>query len=388
MAATEPECRRRLRAVLNDRDTGRLRTRPEQWTVGEWLTHWLGDLRGDDDLAESTRRDYESLIRTWLAPQVGGVRLDRVTDRHARKVQDAMKAAGRGASRRHHVHVVLDSALDAAVKAQVLGFNPIAHVDAPRVPHREVRPPDRADVEAIYREVRRDRLEARWLIALVHGLRQGEALGVEWEHVDLARQTLTVVQQLRRSRGVHRCGPSVDGGWPCGRRWASLCTDGTGGELTLRRVKTDRARRTIPLTGDIVALLKDFRRQQARERLMHGEAYQQWTVHGRDTDLVFRTPDGRPIEPRSDWQAWQDILARAGLAATRLHNARHAAAVGMIDSGVPMAQISDLMGHASQAFFLRTYGHLSAEGADTARDLLQTHHAQLREPRKRRDAAE
>lgn len=415
---TEKACKAALRAVLNKRDSGELTRPSKEWTLAKWMPHWLNVIREDDDLAISTRDDYASLTRVWIIPQIGTVRLDKFTERHANKLQAAMKKAGRSASRRHHAHVVLTCALDAAVRANLLGYNPLKSVKPPAVPHHVVQPPERADVEAIYHAVRGTRIEARWLIALILGLRQGEALGLEWRHVDLDAMTITIEQQQRRIPGHHGCGDPIPRPtrenpdrkvYTCGFRYASLCTSegATPGGLAILRVKTTKGNRTLPLTDDIVALLKDLQTQQSRDRLMHGAAYQQWQKD-RTTGMLSRIDpaqpkkgqvpirslfchaDGRPIDGRIDLEAWYDVLAAAGLATarddgswegrTRLHNARHAAAVGMIDSGIPMALIGELLGHADPAFSVRIYGHLSTEGSNAARDLLAAHHSKMRTP--------
>jgi integrase len=408
---TEQECRRALRDLLNKRDAGQLRTRAEDWTLADWLPHWLNVIRADDArIGASTRVDYESLIRIWLTPQIGKVRLHQVKEQHGLKLQEAMKAAGRSASRRHHAHVVLVSALDAAVP-KLIGYNPLQHMDPPSVPHRRIKPPEREDVEAIYQVIVGHDLEARFLLALILGLRQGEALGLEWRHIDLDAATVTIEQQQRRTRGRHACGDPipapVDGkpdrmAYRCGFRYASKCPGGTPGTLAIQAVKTERGNRTLPLTDDLVKVLRALKKQQARDRLMHGEAYQAWTADAggalrqvgpkekvrRPIDLLFRRGDGRPLDSRQDWQAWYEILVAAGLASeradgtfeggTRLHNARHAAAVGMLDSGVPLAHLADLMGHSSEAFSWSQYGYRSKEASDAARESLQNHHGKLR----------
>jgi integrase len=392
--ATKTAAAAALREMLNQRDRGQLKTSAADWTVAEWLPHWIDVLRADDPkLGPSTRDDYHSLIRTWITPHIGGVRLDLLQARQALKVQKAMRDAGRSGSRRHHVHVMLRAALDAAVRQGILGFNPLAGVEAPSVPHRQIEPLERGDVEAIYHAVMGSRLESRWLVALILGLRQGEALGLEWRHVDLDAGTVRVQQQLRRARGRHGCGEPTPAPtktspdrkvWPCGHRWASKCPDGKPGQLAITPVKTERGNRTVPLTPDLVHLLTALRSEQDRERLVLGDAYRVWSVtptgerRKRKIDLVFRRADGGPYEPSADSRAWHEVLDKAAVDSTRLHNARHAAAVGLLDSGVPLALLGRLLGHASDAFSMQVYGSFSREAADAARDLMQAHHAKMR----------
>jgi len=56
--------------------------------------------------------------------------------------------------------------------------------------------------------------EARWLLALDGGLRQGEALGLGRESVDLDAATASVDWQLQRIAYAHGCGPQAGKRWP------------------------------------------------------------------------------------------------------------------------------------------------------------------------------
>ena len=49
--------------------------------------------------------------------------------------------------------------------------------------------------------VRRDRMEALYVLAVTTGLRQGELLGLKWEDVDLDAGTLRVRRTLTTAKG-------------------------------------------------------------------------------------------------------------------------------------------------------------------------------------------
>ncbi len=51
----------------------------------------------------------------------------------------------------------------------------------------------------------------RWVVALALGLRQGEALGLKWEHVDLNKGILRIRRNRLRPKYEHGCGNT------CGR---------------------------------------------------------------------------------------------------------------------------------------------------------------------------
>jgi integrase len=95
----------------------------------------------------------------------------------------------------------------------------------------------------------------RWSVALALGLRQGEALGLRWRHVDLDAGTLTIRWQLQRLAWQHGCADP----YACGKdrhsedcapgctRHARTCPKRTGGGLRFTELKSDKSKRTIAL---------------------------------------------------------------------------------------------------------------------------------------------
>jgi len=172
----------------------------------------------------------------------------------------------------------------------------------------------------------------RWSLALALGQRQGEALGLPWEAVDLHAGTLRVKQALQRQAGVG---------------------------LVIVEPKSVAGRRTIKLPLQLVALLGQHRAMQLEERLAAANV---WEEQG----LMFTQPNGRPIDPRADNRAWKSLRARAGVRQARLHDARHTAATVMLTMGVPPRVVMQLLGHSQISLTLGTYSHVAPELADDA----------------------
>jgi site-specific recombinase XerD len=89
-------------------------------------------------------------------------------------------------------------------------------------------------------------------------------------------------------------------------------------------------------------LLKLQKASQAIERLAAADQWEDW-------DLVFAEPDGRPVNPRKDWQEWKNLLKAAGLRDARPHDARHTAAALLLEQGVDIRVVQELLGNASLA---------------------------------------
>jgi integrase len=65
------------------------------------------------------------------------------------------------------------------------------------------------------------------------------------------------------------------------------------------------------------------------------------------------------------------MLRKAGLAYVRPHDLRHTAATLLLLEGVQPLVVSEMLGHASVAFTLATYGHVLAEMRKPARDAME-----------------
>jgi integrase len=156
------------------------------------------------------------------------------------------------------------------------------------------------------------RNSARWTVALALGLRQSEALALQWKDIDLISNTLSVRRTLQRVTGVG---------------------------LVFDPPKTKRSKRTIALPMPLVAALHTHKAAQLGERML---AANEW----HDGDLVFAQLNGRPIDKKTDYDDWCALLRRAGVRHVRLHDGRHTAATVLLSEGVHPRVVMELLGHS------------------------------------------
>jgi integrase len=141
----------------------------------------------------------------------------------------------------------------------------------------------------------------------------------------------------------------------------SCCGEGSwagGGCQVVAAPKTARSRRVIPLDSAVVARLRRHRTEQIAERLAASE----WT----ETGLVFTTPTGKLVDPRSVLRVVQDAAKRLGMAGVGLHTLPHSAATAWLQAGVHIKCVSDSLGHSSVAITGDVYGHVSDDTARAA----------------------
>jgi integrase len=242
------------------------------------------------------------------------------------------------------VHRTLRAALNEAVRRSHLGRNPVLLAKAPKLTEKEVEPYGIEEVQRLLDVASERRNSARWALALALGLRQGEALGLRWEDVDLDHGVLRVRRSRLRPRYAHGCGGT------CGQT-PGTCPQRVNIRPAVGAVKSKAGRRTIGLPPQLVALLRAHRAEQEREREL---ARQLWRNEG----WVFASPTGEPLNPNTDYHEWKRLLRGAGLREARLHDARHTAATVLLLLDVPVRTAMSLMGWSSAEMAAR-YQHVT-----------------------------
>lgn len=309
-------------------------------TLEQWLNHCHAVLlrRGKRPLRESSLVTQRGIMDNYLIPLLGHHRLDRLTADHIEDAYDHLAHVGnpkRGADARplspatvHQTHSVLHRCLRLAVQKKRIAINPASadSLDAPSEGKTEAEPLKTEHWQRVL-DLCRDPASditnpARYTVALALGLRQGEALGLRWQDVDLDAATLRVRQTLYR---LPRKG------------------------LVFGEPKTDVSRRPVGLPDELVADLRRHRLEQNEKRLRAGSY---WTDH----DLVFCLDDGRPLDPSVDRRRWKRLLVKADVPIIKLHAARHTAATVLLLEGVPIKTVMEIMGW-SQVKTATNYQH-------------------------------
>jgi integrase len=221
-----------------------------------------------------------------------------------------------------HLLVTLRTALNVAVKWDLVPRNVAVLVDPPKVPKPELKVFTPEQARAFIEAIKGERLEALFATALALGYRQGEALGVQWPDVDLERGTLTVRQALQRVDGKLQCVPT----------------------------KSDKVH-TINLPAVTISALRAHHTRQGTERLLAGGRW-------RETGFVFTTGIGTPLDARGVIRTFDRVLKFAGLPKIRFHDLRHSAATLLLAQGVSPRYVSELLAHCSVSFTMQTYAHV------------------------------
>ncbi|MEU0443865.1 tyrosine-type recombinase/integrase [Streptomyces tendae] len=337
-----------VRDLEKQRDSTGVRKAGQTWTVETWLTHWVENIAAPN-VGENTIDGYRVAVYHHLIPGLGAHRLEKLEPEHLERLYRKMQANGSAAGTAHQVHRTVKTALNEAVRRRHLTISPASVAKAPKVEEEEVEPYTLEEVQRLLAEATKVRNTARWVIALALGLRQGEALGLQWEDVDFEAGVILVRRGRLRPRYQHGCGDK------CGRR-PGYCPQKINVRRETKDTKTRAGKRPIGVPDELLGLLRQHKEKQDRERAL---ARDLWVEKG----YVFTSPTGEPLNPNTDYHRWKDLLKAAGVRDGRLHDARHTAATVLLILGVPEAVVDRIMGWepGKSARMRRRYQHLTGQ---------------------------
>lgn len=324
---------------------------PSKITLGAWFDLWFEDYCGDKKYL--TVKQYKSMTDTHIRPALGAVKLSKLTapqiqgfynelQRTGRTIKEKDKETGKTITRQEplsaktvkNIHGIMSKALSTAVNVGYIKSNPAERVTLPRVEKKEICPLTDSQVKAFMAACTGNEYERVYKLILFTGLREGEALGLTWDCVDFGAGTLKITKQLQKR-------PNRDGGY------------------TFAPLKNDKAR-TITAAPFVMQLLKEQQTAQLEQRLRAGEFWQGWqTMDERKTGLVFTRDSGRHLDCTMLYKSYKKLAEQIGAPESRVHDLRHTYAVLSLQNGDPIKTVQDNLGHATAAFTLDVYGHVS-----------------------------
>ena len=160
-----------------------------------------------------------------------------------------------------------------------------------------------------------DRLKAP-LLSLYTGMRIGEILALEWADVDFYERTVTVSKEKYFVK-------DDDGTW----------------RTYIDSPKSAASERTIPLCEKAVALLKSI------------DPTAKWAKRS-----VFRS-ENSPLSVRQCQYLFGSMLKKCRVKQRNFHTLRHTFATRLLESGVDLKTLSELLGHENMNVTMKTYCH-------------------------------
>lgn len=335
---TQAEVSRKMTALTNDLNNG-VYIAPDQITVAEWFELWISEYLGN--VKSSTKAQYDYQKRIHIIPELGKIQLQKLTAPMIQKFYNGKLAAGLSPKSIKNLHGIMHRSLNQAVLCQYLKVNPCLACQLPRIEKKEMKTITGGDLKAFLTEIRGKPFEDELYFAVFTGLREAEIVGLAWDCVDFDKQIIRVVQQLKRERKIS------------GKN-----------EYVFDSLKNGKTRTVSPAPA-VFNLLKKIRSKQAENKLKNGDRFRN------EHNLVFTDELGHHISTSTMYHAFKNRIAAIGLPNVRFHDLRHTFATISLENGDDIKTVSENLGHATVAFTLDVYGHVTEKMRKDSADRMQ-----------------
>lgn len=323
-ARTKNEAREKLTSIISEVDNNEY-LEESSMTVAQWMNIWLNDCL--QDVAHSTRIRYERDINLYINPVIGKERLCDLRPEMIRFIIKRMTQNKLSGKTLRNAYSTIHGALEQAVNDELIKSNVCDRVKAPKLgcpPEMHILEDDQ--VKVFLQEIKGNQFEPVYYVALFTGMRESELVGLTWDCIDFNKKTIHIYQQLKRE-------------------------EVKGGRYVFTPLKNKRSR-TFGPPENVFAVLKKVKQQQNIWRIRCGSAW-------KDSNLVFTYEDGSNISSRTLYNNFKKIVEHMGIPEVRFHDLRHTYATIALQNGVDVKTVSSTLGHATVAFTLDKYAHVS-----------------------------
>ncbi|PPK65772.1 site-specific integrase [Actinokineospora auranticolor] len=318
-ARTRKAANDKLKEMVRNLDDGLAAKASATYTVGDAVNDWMAnyELIGRDP---NTVRTVRSLVIHHILPDLGARKL---VDLSAEDVDRwlAAKAQTMVTSTLRNLRSILRRAITRALARDRVKRNVVLLCDCPtgKGKGRPSKSLTLAQAEAVMKAAEKSPMRGYVVVALLTGARTEELRALTWNDVDTV--------------GALDASPAVP---PNIQVLRSVRASGD--------TKTKKSRRALALPQRAVDALKAHRRLQEIAREAAGKL---WRDHG----LVFPTMFGTPQDVNNVRRDFRRVIKAAGLPGVQWtpRELRHSFVSLLSDSGVPLEQISRLVGHSSTA---------------------------------------
>ena len=213
LGKTQAEVKDKLRTAIED--SKKLDpVKAGSYTLEQWLKLWYS-VYVEPQVRYSTKEFYHNAIDHHIIPQLGSVKLEKLTmlqiqqfynellksGRVQKKNQPELKEHGLSPRMVQCVHVVLNKALEYAVEEKLILANPAKKCKIPKNTCKEMNILPEALIGPYLSAAKEHGILAPMYLELTTGLRRGELLALRWEDLDVQNRTLSINKSVVRQDG-------------------------------------------------------------------------------------------------------------------------------------------------------------------------------------------
>ena len=213
LGKTQAEVKEKLKKAIADSQRLDM-NRSGTHTVRSWVKMWY-EVYAEPRLREKTKDYYLNYIDKHIIPELGDIKLDKLTTIQIQKFYNDLQKNGRvqrykhielknkGLSVRvvHGIHTLLNNCLEQAVAERLILVNPARGCKLPKMEKWEMKVLPEDKIKPYLMEAEKRGLLAPFYLELTTGLRRGELLALLWTDLDVENRTISITKQVNRIKG-------------------------------------------------------------------------------------------------------------------------------------------------------------------------------------------
>ena len=308
--------------------------------VKDWIPEWINTYK--KDLEETTRASYIHEFEKHIKNELGDIPINKLHPCRVQQwVNDLTEVDGLSPRSVKNIYQCLSSSMKKAKQLKLVTENPCDCITLPKRSKYYAKVYNGAEIQnamALAKDTDTD-MYTILLLGAGLGLRRGEMTALKWEHIDFDNKTINVQENAVAANG----------------------------KVIVKKPKTQSSIRKISIGNNMVEELKIIRQRYRKAKFALGRAFV-------DSGCVLFKDNGEMFSPYTVTKKWKKFLKKNNLNDIRLHDLRHSSATALLEQGVNMKTIQEILGHADFSTTSNIYSHvtekMNKEAAKTMDDIL------------------
>lgn len=300
------------------------------------MSDWFIENYAKNELKEITAYNYERQIKNHLTPELGNIKLKDFTPA---KITAFFKSREYSPATCRKVYVIMQSIFARAVEQGFIKETPCTKaVILPKAKRAKEKKPflDEDQAKELLKMVDEySQFNTIIKVLLYTGMRSGECLALRWKDIDFESKTIHIENTL---------------------------TD-VGGKHWLQPPKTARSNRYIGLSDTLAEIFKEQKKHQEDKAARLGS-------YNEHPEMIFTTESGKFVDRSFLNTQFKKLVKDTSFEFATLHSLRHCNATLLINSGIDLKIVSELLGHSDVGTTANIYADVLESSKAKVADLI------------------